>query len=146
MRGFALHFFFLFANTAVFFPYSPLFLRARGFSHAQVGLLLGVLRFAGIAGPLLIGGMADRTRRYRLLLQLSLTVSVLFMVPLQFLGSAWAFVPFLVFIGAGYGALIPLSDALANGSCRTRSTATAGSVFSAAWASSCARWRCSCSG
>lgn len=114
MRGFALHFFFLFANTAVFFPYFPLYLRARGFSHAQVGLLLGVLRFAGIAGPLLIGGMADRTRRYRLLLQLSLTASVLFMVPLQFLGSVWAFVPFVVFIGAGYGALIPLSDALAN--------------------------------
>jgi PPP family 3-phenylpropionic acid transporter len=89
-------------------------LRARGFGHGQVGLLLGVLRVAGILGPLLIGRMADRTCRYRLILQLCLAASVLFMVPLQYISSAWAFVPFLLIVGAGNASLIPLSDAFAN--------------------------------
>ena len=72
MIAFAVTYFFLFSSTAVFFPYFQLFLKARGFSPSQVGVLLACAQIAGIVGPLLVGRFADRSGRYRLLLFLAL--------------------------------------------------------------------------
>lgn len=113
MRGFLLNYFFLFASTAVFYPYFPLFIRARGFSHSQLGLLLSLFQVAGIVGPLVVGRLADRLCRYRLLLLLCVCASILCLVPMNFLSGLPAFLPFLLLIGMGFNSLIPLSDALA---------------------------------
>ena len=43
MRRFGIHYFFLFALSAVYWPYFPLFLKARGFSLDQIGLLNGCM-------------------------------------------------------------------------------------------------------
>jgi PPP family 3-phenylpropionic acid transporter len=114
MITFAVTYFFLFSSTAVFFPYFQLFLKARGFPPSQIGVLLACAQIAGIAGPLLIGGIADRSGRYRLLLFLAILGSALFMLPLQFLSLFWVFLPFMLLIGMSFYSLIPLTDAFSN--------------------------------
>ena len=65
---FRIHYFVLFAVLATINPYFQLFLRARGFSTDDIGFLQGVLGAAGVAGPLVIGYLADRLGRRRTLL------------------------------------------------------------------------------
>lgn len=116
MLAFALNYFFLFTTSAVSFPYLQLFLKARGFSPSQVGVLQACQQVAGILGPLLIARIADRSGRFRLITLLSLAASMLAWAALQFLAPSqlWGFAPFMLLLGISLNALIPLLDGLAN--------------------------------
>ena len=102
----------LFSTFAILGPYLPLYLRARGFTPSQIGILMGCLELAGIAGPILLALLADRRTAYRALLALSLVVSVLLLVPLQLTGSLAVAVACIVGIGFAYRSSIPLLDTL----------------------------------
>jgi MFS family permease len=60
-----INYFFLFISWAILSPYLQLYLKDRGVSPSRIGLLLGCLELAGIAGPMLIGRLADRLTAYR---------------------------------------------------------------------------------
>ena len=110
---FCLHYFVLFGVIATINPYLQLFLRARGFSDAQVGMLQGVLGLAGVAGPMAVGYLADRLGRRRLLLGACLAAFAALMLALNSTsGLALAGV-----LAAGVGFVsrtpIPLTDTLA---------------------------------
>lgn len=114
MAAFVLNYFFLFATAAVFYPYFQLFLKARGFSLSQLGVLLAATQLAGIIGPLLLGRASDKTGRSRLILIFCVSASVLVLVPLNFTNRFAAFVPLVILVGMSYYSLIPLTDALSN--------------------------------
>ena len=116
MIAFVLNYFFLFATSAVTFPYLQLFLKARGFSASQVGVLQACSQIAGILGPLLIARMADKTGRFRLITLFSVSASIATWALLQFVAPPrlWGFAPFMLLLGICLNSLIPLLDGLAS--------------------------------
>jgi PPP family 3-phenylpropionic acid transporter len=64
----ALFLFVLFAGRGSFRPYVELFLREKGFTGSQIGLIVGIGWALSVFAPPLYGALADRTQRSRLLL------------------------------------------------------------------------------
>lgn len=102
----------LFATYAILTPYLPLYLKARGFSAPRIGLLLGCLEMAGIAGPILVASVADRRAAYRGLLSAALVASALLFVPLQLSAAFPVAIACIAALGFAYRSTIPLLDSL----------------------------------
>lgn len=102
----------LFSTVAVLTPYLPLYLGARGFSPSRIGLLLGSLELAGIAGPILVTILADRLQRYRRFIVLSLLGSVGCFLLLHATRSFAAVLLLMIALGFANRPTIPLTDAL----------------------------------
>lgn len=106
------NYFLLFASWAVLSPYLQLYLKARGLAESRIGLLLGLMEIAGVAGPLVIGRLADRRGAYRALLAAG------FLIPVAVLGTMEttrffpAYVAGMLVVGFTYRAVIPLLDSL----------------------------------
>ncbi len=106
------NYFLLFASWAVLSPYLQLYLKARGLAESRIGLLLGLMEIAGVAGPLVIGRLADRRCAYRALLAAG------FLIPVAVLGAMEttrffpAYVAGMLVVGFTYRAVIPLLDSL----------------------------------
>lgn len=111
---FGIHYFVLFAVMATMFPYFQVFLRARGFSKADVGYLLGLTSLAGVLGPLAIGHLADRLGRRRGMVVLCLIAFAALIVPLSATSLFWPAALLAVGIGFTCRTTIPLTDALAS--------------------------------
>ena len=112
MMRFALHYFVLYALVATVWPYFPTFLRARGFSQAEIGYLQGFRMLAEAAGPLMVAYLSQRLGRRRTLISGCL---VAFGVASFGLNSTSAFLTAAVLMAAAGFALrttIPLSDTL----------------------------------
>jgi PPP family 3-phenylpropionic acid transporter len=105
-------YFLLFASWAVLSPYLQLYLKARGLSASHIGLLLGTLDLAGIAGPLVLGRLADKTHAYRGLLAACFVIASAVFVPMEFTRSFPVYVACMLFMGLSYRAVIPLLDSL----------------------------------
>jgi PPP family 3-phenylpropionic acid transporter len=67
---------------AIIAPYLAIMLRDLGYSPVWIGILLGIHSGAGIAGPVLFGHMADKTRNYRPVLIASCLLPALIVFPL----------------------------------------------------------------
>lgn len=111
---FAAHYFLLFAMMGIVFPYVQLFLRNRGFSDSQVGYLQGILALASVAGPLLVGHLADLLGRRKLALVFGLLAAAAVLPPLDATSSFSAAGALLVFLGLFGQTSIPLTDTLAS--------------------------------
>ena len=105
-------YFLLFISTAIFVPYLQLYLKARGFSPSQIGILLACLELAGLLGPILLGRLADRHARYRALFALSLLGTVAAFAPLQLTSRFLWFALGLGVMGFAYRSTTPLLDSL----------------------------------
>ena len=105
------YFFLNFAN-GILMPYLPLYLKTRGMSPSQIGILLGVLELAGMAGPVLLGRLADRRTAYRAVLAVAYVVPMAAMLPLEWSASFVVFTACVVVMGFTYRATIPLLDSL----------------------------------
>lgn len=115
MLRFCVHYFLLFAVMATVTPYVQVFLRARGFSDAQVGYLQGLLALAGVLGPMAAGYVADRLNRRRAVLAGCLLVFALLLVPLNATSNFWLAAVLVAGIGFAVRPPIPLTDTLAAG-------------------------------
>ena len=114
MIRFAIHYYLLFTMMATIFPYFQLFLRARGFSDAEVGYLQGVAGLAGVCGPMAVGYLADRLGRRKAALVGCLVAFAALLWPLCASGS-FALSAVLVAAAAfAWHTTIPLSDTLAS--------------------------------
>jgi PPP family 3-phenylpropionic acid transporter len=113
MIRFSIHYFVLFTVMAIVYPYFQMFLRARGFSDAQVGYLQGFVALAGVCGPLLIGYIADRTGRRRALTAFCLIAFAALVVPLNRTSSFWLAAALVAGVGFTVRTTIPLTDTLA---------------------------------
>jgi PPP family 3-phenylpropionic acid transporter len=108
---FAIQYFALFALVATISPYMQRFLRAKGFSDAEVGSLQGIMLLAA-CGPVLIGPLADRFGRKRTMI-LSVLAAAALLPLLKATGSAWLAGVLLAGVGLSTSMLIPLTDTLA---------------------------------
>jgi MFS transporter, PPP family, 3-phenylpropionic acid transporter len=106
------NYFFLSLANGILMPYLPLYLKARGMAPARIGVLLGVLELAGMAGPVLLGRLADRRTAYRGLLAVCFVVPMLVMLPMQWSPLFPVFLACVVVMGFTYRAAIPLLDSL----------------------------------
>lgn len=76
------YYFLHFAAFAMLLPYFVLFYQSLGFSGAQIGLLTGIPPLITLFGAPFGTGLADRTRRHRLIMGLGLTVAIAVMLTL----------------------------------------------------------------
>jgi PPP family 3-phenylpropionic acid transporter len=120
LARFCVHYFVLFAVIATLNPYLQLFLRAKGFSDSEVGLLQGLVGLAGVAGPMVVCYLADRFGKRRALLVACLAVFAALMLLLNATGlplNATGTLAVTAALAAGVGFVsrtpIPLTDTLA---------------------------------
>jgi len=71
--------FFFFASVASVSPFTVLYFRGLGFTGAQIGLLTGITPLITLFSAPLWTGIADATRRHRLIMGLALLVGVVMM-------------------------------------------------------------------
>lgn len=114
MVRFSIYYFPLFTVMAIAYPYLQFFLRERRLSDAQVGCLQEILALAGICGPLLLGHLADRTGRRRVLLIACLAAYAL-LLPLNVTHTFWVAAPLAAGIGFAVRTTIPLTDTVGAG-------------------------------
>ncbi len=86
-----------FAAGGVIQPFLNLYLVEVGFSGAQVGVLLGYTSFAIVLVTPLLGWLADRTQRHRLLLGIIVAIKGL-AAPALLISSAWGWLTTIVSI------------------------------------------------
>ena len=84
-----------FAAGGVVQPFLNLYLVEVGFSGAQVGVLLGYTSFAIVIVTPLLGWLADRTQRHRLLLGIIVAIKGL-SVPAMLLSTGWVWLALTV--------------------------------------------------
>jgi PPP family 3-phenylpropionic acid transporter len=106
------NYFVLFVSWAILSPYLQLYLKARGHSPSRIGLLLGCMELAGVAGPLLIGRLADSSCAFRTLLAAGLLLAVATFLPLQLTTAFPVCVACLIAMGFTYRSTIPLLDSI----------------------------------
>jgi PPP family 3-phenylpropionic acid transporter len=103
-------YFWQFAGVAFASPFVVLYFQSLGFSGLQIGLLIGISPVLVLVSAPLWTGLADATRRHRLVLSLTLFGSSLAVASFPFLR---AFLPVLILI-AGFSivnaAISPLAD------------------------------------
>lgn len=102
----------LFSTYAILTPYLQLYLKARGFTPSRIGLLLGCLELAGIAGPIFVASLADRRTAYRAFLSAAFVLSALLFIPLQLSTTLPLALLCIAGIGFAYRSAIPLLDSL----------------------------------
>lgn len=105
-------YFFLFSSFAIISPYLPLYLKGRGFSPSRIGVLLGCLELAGIAGPVFVASVADRHRTYKPFLAAALLATGMLFVPLHASTALGVALACMAAIGFAYRSAIPLLDSL----------------------------------
>jgi len=110
---FSLVYFVLFTLYGVATPYLQILVQGLGYGPAAVGFLLGLFEVAGLAGPLLLGGLSDRARSPRpVLLGLALA-SMLALLPLILVPRFLVTMLSLALLAVGIRTLIPFTDAAA---------------------------------
>jgi len=99
-----------FAAVAALFNFVALFYEGQGLPGSQIGVLMGLGSLVGLfAGPLW-GGLADASRRHRLVLNIAVIGNVTAMFCFPFFHSFWAFFV-LIIVQALFGApIVPLVD------------------------------------
>ncbi len=113
MFAFGLSFFWYYAAFAVLMPHLPLLLKARGFSLAEVGMLMAAFGMAGVIGPVAIGPLVDRTGRYRLVILLSIVLAAAFLAPLAITAGFWVAMLLVTILGVAFKTIYPTADVLA---------------------------------
>ncbi|MCF7942880.1 MAG: MFS transporter [Spirochaetia bacterium] len=104
--------FFFYAMYAVIVPYFQIFLYGKGLSPSETGLVIGVWEIAGIAGPLLLGALVDRSGRFRsVLLGCSLVGSLLMLVMVP-IDSIFAVTALTALFGFAFKPLLSINDSM----------------------------------
>jgi PPP family 3-phenylpropionic acid transporter len=108
----ALAFFLSYAAYAAINPYIPILLRFSGYSASVVGILMGLLEGAGIAGPFIFSFFADKWGRYKPGLIITHVMILLTLIPLAvFRGPLIAGI-LMVVMGIGFRSAYPLLEAV----------------------------------
>jgi PPP family 3-phenylpropionic acid transporter len=110
--SFLANYFFLFVCYGILAPYLQLYLKARGMSASRIGLLLGSLEIAGLAGPILLGRVADRSSSYKALLAACILVPIVAFIPMELTTRFFLYVVCVIVMGFTFRATIPLLDSL----------------------------------
>jgi PPP family 3-phenylpropionic acid transporter len=113
MVYFSLAFFLSYVCYAAINPYIPILLRFSGYSASVVGILMGILEGAGIAGPFLFSFFADKWGRYKPGLVITHVMTLLTLIPLLEFRQPLIAGIFITILGLGFRSTFPLLDAAA---------------------------------
>jgi PPP family 3-phenylpropionic acid transporter len=106
------NYFLLFAGYAVLSPYLQIYLKERGFPPSSIGVLLGCFELAGIAGPIILGRIADRRKTYRALLAAGFLVPAALFLPLEIGPHLALFLSCMLLMGFMYRSTVPMLDTI----------------------------------
>jgi PPP family 3-phenylpropionic acid transporter len=109
---FSLAFFLIYTSYAAINPYIPILLRFSGYRPSTVGILLGILEGAGIAGPFFFSFFADKWGRYKPGLVITHSMTLLVLIPLVLFRSPLIAGLLMLILGAGFRSAFPLLDAV----------------------------------
>ncbi|MDR2259043.1 MAG: MFS transporter [Treponema sp.] len=109
---FSLAFFLIYAAYAAINPYLPILLRLSGYSPSAVGILMGILEGAGIAGPFIFGHFADKWGRYKPGLIITHIMILLTLIPLTVFRGPLIAGLLMIVMGVGFRSAFPLLDAV----------------------------------
>jgi PPP family 3-phenylpropionic acid transporter len=98
--------------VAIVAPYLSILLRDLNYSPVWVGIMLGIYSGAGIAGPIILGHLADKSGNYRPFLVISCLLPALVVLPLIRVVHPAVSVILLVLLAFGQRAVISLLDAI----------------------------------
>jgi PPP family 3-phenylpropionic acid transporter len=110
---FALAFFLIYASYAAINPYIPILLRFSGYSASTVGILMGLLEGAGIAGPFIFSFFADKWGRYKPGLVITHGLTLLALIPLLLFRQPLIAGLLITVLGLGFRSSFPLLEAVA---------------------------------
>jgi PPP family 3-phenylpropionic acid transporter len=110
---FTLAFFLIYAAYAAINPYIPVLLRFSGYSASAVGVLMGLLEGAGIAGPFIFSYFADKWGRYKPGLVITHIITLLTLIPLLLFRQPLVAGILITVLGLGFRSAFPLLDAVA---------------------------------
>lgn len=108
---FGINYFLLFAVYGVASPYLQVMVRRLGYNALLVGIFLGMFELVGIAGPIVLARMADRTGRHRPLLIVSALLVLAGLMVLIALPMAVATMLGLSMLALGLKTAVPVLDA-----------------------------------
>lgn len=108
---FGINYFLLFAVYGVASPYLQVMVRRLGYNALLVGIFLGIFELVGIAGPIVLARVADRTGRHRPLLIVSAFLILAGLVVLIALPMAVATMLGLSMLALGLKTAVPVLDA-----------------------------------
>ena len=111
MTRIALNYFCIYTMLAVLAPYLQLFLKAGGFSPSRIGILLGTYNLAGILGAILLGRLADRHRRVKVQLAVTLAVFLGAFLLIYLFPNIFIVFAGLIVMGFFFKSMMPLTDA-----------------------------------
>ena len=101
-----------FAVLGVVLPFLGPYLLFRGMGAVWVGLITGAFSLAKLAYAPFLGAWVDRGRWFPGLLTAHVTLSMVVAVALSRVHAPWAMCLAFVFIGLGYGSVLPLVEAV----------------------------------
>jgi len=103
-------YFLYFVAFASLLPFLVLFYQQLGFNGTQIGLLTGLPPLITLAGAPFLTGVADSTRRHRLIMSLGIVGAVLVVLSLQYLRSFPIVFFFIIVFNIFMSPLSPLAD------------------------------------
>lgn len=103
-------YFLFFAAFASLLPFFVLFYQRLGFSGTQIGLLTGVPPLVTLAGATLLTGIADSTRRHKLVMSIGMLVPIFVMILMPSLTSFAHVFFFIIVFNISISPVSPLAD------------------------------------
>ncbi len=101
-----------FAMYAVLIPYFQIFLYGKGLSPTVTGTMLGVWEIAGIAGPLVLGSLIDRTGSFRRVLLLATAVIALVITLMVRIESLFLLFITSAVLGFAFKPILSINDSM----------------------------------
>jgi PPP family 3-phenylpropionic acid transporter len=106
----AAFYFVFFSGLAIYSPYLALYFQSMGFSGSQTGLLLGLSPLVTLLASPFWTGLADLKHQHRLVLTITLLVSIIITVIIPFIRFYLVLVPVIILTAFFAAPHIPLAD------------------------------------
>lgn len=106
----AAFYFVFFSALAIYSPYLALYFQSMGFSGSQTGFLLGLAPLVTLLASPFWTGLADLKHQHRLVLTITLLVSIIIMVIIPFIRLYLVLVPVIILTAFFAAPHIPLAD------------------------------------
>ncbi len=106
---FAFYFLF-FAALSAFMPFAALYFQTLGLSGGEIGLLMGIGPLISMVAMPVWTGIADATRRYRLVLSVTISGAVISMLLLSQMGGFWPLLAVIIAFSFISAPIVALAD------------------------------------
>jgi MFS transporter, PPP family, 3-phenylpropionic acid transporter len=104
--------FLFYAMYAIVAPYFQIFLYGKGLSPSVTGTIIGIWEVSGIAGPLFLGALVDRTGKFRTVLLFSTLISSTILFAMLFSQSLFLIFLLSALFGFVFKPIMSINDSM----------------------------------